>query len=154
MATPPLCENEYREALRAKRVYGPDNDAGAKALGINVNTYRSRLRRAKAQGIHEDEAMNALEGLGYNSNAGEPTPKDAWDNHVSVFDRRFSKAKEKRGRVIQRPSGAFCIFHTTDQHLDDDATPLRLIEADIRAANDMDAIKCHGGSGDDPGRCV
>ncbi|MEO1018798.1 MAG: hypothetical protein AAFY56_14065 [Pseudomonadota bacterium] len=82
---------------------------------------------------------------GYDLNLSEKTPEEAWNEHDKAFERTVSGILQKRWRTIKRPKGPFVIFHATDEHLDDDATPLRLVKADIDAAHGMGAIMCHGG---------
>ena len=59
MATPPLSDADYAEALAAKERYGQDNEAAAASLGLNVNTFRSRVRRAREYGLADDPAIQA-----------------------------------------------------------------------------------------------
>jgi len=128
-----------QEALDALEQYGSIKKAAA-ALGIHKSSLQERLRTARRNGDKPVKLTAA-----YNLDRGERTPAEAWDGHADAFERSVSKTIKNRWPVINRPRGPFCIFHSTDEHLDDDKTPLRLIEADIRAAHGMGAIMCHGG---------
>ena len=132
-----------REAVEALKVHG-NKQAAADALGISRASIRRRLDAAQKR-LSDEEAGAPLANQGYNLSAPDRTPEEAWNSHADTFERTVSKVLRNRWRVIHRPKGAFCIFHSTDEHLDDDKTPLRLIEADIKAAHGMGAIMCHGG---------
>jgi hypothetical protein len=114
----------------------------AEALGISRESLKSRWKRAQ-KWLDAPEAK--LDGLGYDLDAPEKTPEQAWAEHAGAFEQKVSKILRNQWRTIHRPRGAFCIYHSTDEHLDDDAAPLRLIEQDIQAAHGMNAIMCHGG---------
>jgi hypothetical protein len=81
----------------------------------------------------------------YNLERPDRTPEEAWNEHAGAFEAKIGKVLSNRWRTIKRPRGPFVIFHSTDEHLDDDGTPLKLIEADIRASHALDAVMCHGG---------
>jgi hypothetical protein len=51
MPTPPLSKEKMREAVEALRQHG-STGAAAKALNLDPGTFRSRLRRAEAAGMH------------------------------------------------------------------------------------------------------
>ena len=115
--------------------------AAARELGLAQSgvfeTYKRALREVK-----ED---NTFEAVGYDIEARpELTPEQAWNSHKSSFERVLAKSKKSRSHTIER-SGPFCIYHATDEHIDDDKVPLNLLEADIEASHNMDAIMCHGG---------
>lgn len=141
-----VSDEEIVKSVDAQRQFGNQTEA-ARQLGIARCTHQTRLKLAERRGlgVAERDAHEALSSLGYEMNAEERTPKDAWDSHAATIERELGKAEKRRWRTIKRPKGPFAIFHTTDEHVDDNKTPLRLIEADIAAANEMDAIKCHGG---------
>lgn len=124
--------------------------------GGNISEFSRRVgvgRAASAQFLaryapgHGREAAIAarLGDLGYDTETDEKTPEQTWAEHAGTFERKISAVFERRWRVIKRSRGAFVIFHSTDEHIDDDGAPLRLIEADIAAAHDLGAIMCHGG---------
>ena len=129
-----------QEALEALEAHGSQRKAAA-ALGIDESSLRDRLKYARR---HAETSPPKLADV-YNLDRPEKTPEDAWNGHADAFERAYSKVSQSRWPVISRPRGAFVIYHSTDEHLDDDKTPLRLIEADIRAAHGMSAIMCHGG---------
>ena len=82
---------------------------------------------------------------GYDLETPEKTPQQAWNEAHKTTERTISATLSKQWKTIDRPPGPFVLFHSTDEHLDDDATPLKLVEADIRASHEMGAIMCHGG---------
>ena len=126
--------------LAAVRKYGSTR-AAAEALDMSQTTV---ARRAKASREAQTEGM--FEDLGYDTNAPEKSNQQAWEEHADVFERELAKTLRKRTARIRRTNGTpFVIFHTTDEHIDDNKTPLRLLQQDIDAANEMAAIKCHGG---------
>lgn len=135
---------ECLACLRAYRATG-NYSAGAKKMNMDRMTFKRHVKEAMALNLSEVKAEEKLASLGYDTQAEEKTPEDAWNEHAQVFERVYSETIAKRWRTIARPDGPYCVFHTTDEHVDDDKTPLRLIEADIRAADEMGAIKCHGG---------
>lgn len=136
----PLDSDTVQRRLAVIREHGGNVMAAARELGIHRATLAHFWRRYK------DTAPPAkLLEVGYDLTARERTPKEAWDAHAGVAERKIASALDSRWRVIQRPRGPFVLFHSTDEHLDDDATPLRLLEADIAAAHHLGAIMCHGG---------
>jgi hypothetical protein len=131
-----------QEALDAVQEYGSET-AAAKALGIARGTMRHRLERARRNSEAYSAPGQPLQD--YNLDRPDKTPQEAWDGHADAFERSVSKTLKTRWQTIKRGKGPFCIFHATDEHLDDDKVPLKLIEADIKAAHNLDAIMCHGG---------
>ena len=116
--------------------------AYAKHIGLKGDgtSQRLRYRNAKRR-VAETET---LENAGYDLNRSpEISPKQAWDAHTDVFERKIIGGLEKQWRTIKRPRGAFVIFHQTDPHVDDDGSALKLIEKDIQDSQDLDAIMCH-----------
>lgn len=137
-----------KECLRCLRIYheeGESYSGGARRAGMDRKTFTRHVNDAMSMNLSEVQAQEKLADLGYNTQAEEKSPEAAWNEHAGSFERVYSESLSKRWRTIKRPKGAFCVFHSTDEHIDDDKTPLRLIEADIKAANELDAIKCHGG---------
>ena len=114
--------------------------AAARELGVSESTVRRAVQSMRSQAASEK-----LSGIGYDLARDDESPKDAWDGHADTFERTFSSYTKSHWAEIKRPSGPFSIFHSTDQHVDDNATPLRLIEADIKAAHEMGSVMVHGG---------
>lgn len=144
MPTPRLTDDLCIQAVEALRVHG-NKQAAADALGIPRNTFANRYNTAEQRGFAKPAYKALSEGCGYNLDGPERTPEEAWNAHVSTFERTYTETSKKRWQRIKRPKGPFCIFHTTDEHLDDNGTPLRVIEQDIKAARDMNAVMVHGG---------
>lgn len=91
-------------------------------------------------------AADKFEGLGYDAERAEKTPAQAWAEHSQAFEHKLARNLRAQAHVIVRPdASAYAIYHATDVHLDDDSTPLRLLEEDIRASHGMAAIMVHGG---------
>lgn len=112
--------------------------AVAKEFGVDESTVRKAIKKREDAGILATK-------MDYAADVPDRTPADAWADHAEVFERKLSKTLAQRWPIIKRGRGAFAVFHCTDPHIDDDATPLRLLEADIKASHDMDAIMCSGG---------
>jgi hypothetical protein len=138
----------------------------AKNKGLGREAYEEAYRRlgsiravARELGVHKSSVQDALRGVdlkaapaaemltaaGYRVDRPEKTPAEAWEEHKAVVERRVSKVLANRWPVIKRPKGPFVVAHFTDPHIDDDATPLHLLEADIRASRDLGAVICLGG---------
>lgn len=115
----------------------------AKELGMTKEGARSLIRRGKQ--TPEAAANKKLENLGYSLKKEEMTPQEAWDRHADVTSRTLSQLVQKRWQVIERPRGPFCIFHSTDEHVDADGALLRVLEHDIKRAHDLNSVMCHGG---------
>lgn len=148
MPTPPSHDNVLIEALRAFDENGQSKAAAARALGLPESTYRNRFDEAIRRGMDGMTAssVSRLSDAGYSLASPDMTPKDAWDAHASVTDRKLSSAMRSRWQKIKRKDrGAFVLFHCTDQHIDDDGAMLKLLERDIEASHQMGAIMCHGG---------
>jgi hypothetical protein len=129
-----------REALAAVERCGSIG-AAARELGIPDSTLSNRYKRAKQAGALAPKALTDH----YAPAPAERTPAEAWAAHASTFERQLGRAARRADNIITRPRGPFVVFHGTDWHLDDNAAPLRLIEADIKAAHDLGAIMCSGG---------
>lgn len=125
--------------VRALRDQGLGPTEIAAQLGTTVNAVKKRLYRAKKW-----KRAELVESHGYNLSAEEKTPEEAWAEHVQTFERAISGGIKKQWQVIERP-GPFCVYHSTDEHIDDDKAALNIIAADVAAAHDMDAVMCHGG---------
>ena len=134
---------EARKTLEAQLGRIPTHKEVAAYLGIPRDVVRTRWQRAQ-KWLEAPQGVR-LAALDYDLDAPEKTPAQAWNEHAGAFEQKVGKLLRNQWRVISRPKGPFCIFHSTDEHLDDDGTPLKLIEADIKAAHDLDAIMCHGG---------
>lgn len=115
--------------------------AAAKELGIAHSAVFASYKKAAA----EIERDNTFEAVGYDVETDTTiTPEQAWNSHKTAFERSLARSKRSASFSFDR-SGPFCIFHSTDEHIDDDKTPLNLVESDIKASQGMDAIMCHGG---------
>ena len=129
-----------KEVYDAVKAYGSIRAAAA-ALGANYSSvwysYKGALRSLENQDTFEnlDYDVTASPGL---------TPEEAWAAHKTAFERSYSNSKRVNSFQIER-DGPFVIFHATDEHIDDNSTPLNLLEADISASHDLGAIMCHGG---------
>lgn len=132
---------QYLEAYEAA---GSNFREAARVLGVNESSVRKGLKAAKKT---EPAAIDKLITTGYTIDpvAAERSDADAWNDHADVFERKISKIIANRWPVVRVTNGAYCVFHSTDEHLDDDSTPRKLIEEDIKAARGMSAIMCHGG---------
>jgi hypothetical protein len=121
------------------------NKAVAREMGVHESTVRESIKRFKARDPSIQIATKTLSDLGYETSGQELTARDAWDSHVGAFERSLTAATKEQWAVIERPAGAYVVAHFTDPHVDDNSTPLRLLEADIKASHEMGAIMCHGG---------
>lgn len=101
-----------------------------------LDVMRSRVQSAPIE-------VPTLTAAGYNLDAPEKTPADAWAEGKAVFEQKIRKSRHHT--IVREDSSPFVIAHFTDTHLDDDGTPLALLEADIRASHEMGAITVHGG---------
>ena len=131
----------YKEAYDRLGSY----HATARELGVNESTVWRAINNNQAHGLSVQAATNKLSDLGYEVTGRELTSQDAWDAHADSFERSLTVATKEHWSVIERPAGAYVVAHFTDPHVDDNSTPLRLLEADIRASHEMGAIMCHGG---------
>jgi hypothetical protein len=132
---------QYAEVYKRLRSYA----AVAREFGVVESTVRAAIKRhahAEREGVHHPQP---LEDAGYEFEAPDMTKEQAWDSHADTFERTFAKAQSEHWAIIKRPKGPYGIFHCTDPHVDDNATPLRLLANDIKAAQEMDCIMCHGG---------
>jgi hypothetical protein len=131
---------KQKEVYEAVQKYGGIR-AAAKHLGLVPSGVHATYYRA----LRDIEQDKTFESLGYDIEADTSTsPEEAWNSHKTSFERVLAKSKKSRSHTIER-AGPFCIFHATDEHIDDDKVPLSLLECDINAAHDMGAIMCHGG---------
>lgn len=138
----PYTPDDHRAALAAVAEHGTVTE-WARAAGIPRGTADARIqaaRRWQAQvSQHTQEALSA-----YNFATEEMTPAEAWAAGDETASRTIAAVQNKQWRAIKR-KGPFCLFHTSDEHVDDNSSLLRLIEADVARAKGMDAITCHGG---------
>lgn len=135
----PLDDNLVQRRLAMLTQHGGNISAAARELGLPRPTMQNFVRN------YANKVPSKLTDVGYKIEARERTPAEAWASHAGVAERTIGNAIGNRWKTIVRPRGAFVVFHSTDEHLDDDATPLRLIEADIGAAHALGAVMCHGG---------
>jgi hypothetical protein len=148
MPTPPISQELLVKTLQVWRANDCNAAKSADAMNVNYDTFKTRLRKAKQmEKLNENptQATQNLGQLGYNLAAPDLTPEMAWESHASTFERSFSEATKEQWQTIHRPSGAYVVAHFTDPHVDDNSTPLRLLQADIEASHQMGAIMCHGG---------
>lgn len=144
------------EAIEALRLHGNMKDA-AKALGLTrsglsgviVNAdlspeEKATLYKGTALSVSRARGGAVLQDAGYDLSYAEKTPEQAWREHTAAFERKVGKQLSKADQVTQR-NGPFVIYHSTDQHIDDDASALSVLAQDIEASHGMGAIMCHGG---------
>lgn len=144
------------EAIAALRTHGTTNKA-ADSLGLTRAGFAGLMKNAKLTpdekaGLYSGAALNVsrarggqpLADAGYDLSYADRTPEQAWSEHASAFERKVSKQLARNEQTLSR-SGAFVIYHSTDQHIDDDASALNVLQADIRASHDLGAVMCHGG---------
>ena len=118
----------------------------ARRTGINHQAIGRQLRAQAANIPAAPSESDRLESVGYQLDRPAKTPSEAWSEHADAFERKVAKSLKSQSHEIRRSdASAYVIYHATDVHLDDDAVPLRLLEADIRASRDMGAIMVHGG---------
>lgn len=138
-----VTDEDCQAAWDAYLAAGKNATAACEALDMPRTTFRNRLKMAKERGFDEIPLHYKL-SRDYDLNMKEKTAQEAWDEHATTFERTASKILSEQWRQIER-KGPFVIFHSTDEHIDDNAAPLKLIEADIKAAHEMSSIMCHGG---------
>lgn len=146
-----LTDDKLRARLQALEDHGGNQSHAARALGLNRQSFRESIATARKRGLYPsdgltqyEKAAGNLSAHGYNLSYDDRTPKDAWGAHVGAFERKIGKQLAKADFEIKR-KGPFVIFHATDEHVDDDAAALNVLQADIKASHDMGAIMCHGG---------
>lgn len=148
------------EAIEALRVH-KDARVAAEALNLTHAGFRGLLNLAKLTDIEAEQLYSGpalavsrarraakdaekLTEAGYNLTYSERTPLQAWQEHESAFERKVGKQLAKSDQLIHRRA-PFVIYHSTDQHIDDDASALNVLAQDIAASHGMGAIMCHGG---------
>jgi hypothetical protein len=143
MPGPSMTPEIMREALQAYARAGTEIKA-ASDLGIPRTTFQGRLRAAR---LWQSSGGQQLADVGYDVSPEDRdlTPEDAWNAGTPEFERTLSGVLHKQWRTVKRPRGPFVLFHQTDPHIDDPGSALKLIEADIKASHDLDAVMCHGG---------
>ncbi len=120
-------------------------EAGRRA-GVCHQEIGRQIKRQAAANTPAAPESASLEAVGYQLDRAPKTGREAWDEHADAFERKIAKNLRSQQHEIRRPdASAYVIYHATDVHLDDDAVPLRLLEADIRASHAMGAITVHGG---------
>lgn len=130
-------------SLRLVREYYDVMTTGENTLRRATRKYGSETTPAPTTSAPKTTPAKLAEA-GYDTERPAKTPAEAWAEHRDAFERKVSKTS--KDHVIQRADcSPFVIYHVTDPHLDDDATPLALIEADIQASHEMGAIMIHGG---------
>lgn len=144
------------DAVEALRQYGNATQA-AKSMGLsragfagliaNANlsgAEKSTLYRGTALSVSLARGAQPLADVGYDLSYAERTPEQAWAEHTSAFERKVGKQLKRNEQTLER-SGPFVIYHSTDQHIDDDASALNVLQADIDVSHRMGAVMCHGG---------
>ncbi len=131
---------DYEAAYQRLR----SNTEVAKEFGVNESTVRN-ARKMLAKTATAPLSVSTLSAAGYDLSREDETPLEAWNDHVSTFERTYAYQTKNHWAGIERPAGPFVAFHCTDPHVDDNTTPLRVLEADIKASRDMGAIVIHGG---------
>ena len=143
MPASPLAEEVLRATVETWLRHGKSRHAAAQELGIGNKTFDSRLAAAKVRGLYPKDD-DPLSLTGYNLQYTERSPEQAWTEHVGAFERKVGKQLSRLDQVIRR-RGPFVIYHSTDQHIDDDASAIAVLDADIRDSHALGAIMCHGG---------
>ena len=113
----------------------------ASEAGRNLGASEKAVREGNKRYLQKKPLSDA----GYELAKPEETPEEAWRSHTATFERTLTERTKNHWAVITRPRGAFVVYHSTDQHIDDNATPLNVLEADIEASHGLDAVMCHGG---------
>lgn len=147
------------EAIEALRKHGTQM-AAAQAMGLSRAGFNGLIVNAKLTPEEKAELYSGtalsvsrardprmstvFQSAGYDLEPREKTPEQAWQAHVSAFEYKVGKRAVANDYSLQR-SGPFVIYHSTDQHIDDDASALNILDADIRASHALNAIMCHGG---------
>lgn len=148
------------EAIEALRVHG-STKAAAKAMGLSREGFTgllalAELTDAEADQLYTGAALSVsrarraakkpakLTDAGYDLTYTERSPEQAWQDHAAAFERKVGKQLAKADQLIHR-RGPFVIYHSTDQHIDDDASALNVLAQDVAASHQMGAIMCHGG---------
>lgn len=121
-----------------------DQGLTIKEIANRCNRNMRTVERAIA-GFRKGQAALQEIAPGYDLDRSDMTPEEAWHAHTDTLERTLSDRLKKNWRVIKRPKGPFVIFHCTDPHIDDNATPLKVLQADIDASHEMGAVMCHGG---------
>lgn len=143
MATKPLDPQEAARRLDVLNKHDGNIMQAADELGISRHAL-ANTRDRYADRPEVAKAVANLTAYGYQIGEVERTPAQAWGEHAGAFQRKISRQLDKAERTIKR-SGPFVIFHATDEHVDDDASALNVLTADIEASHQMGAIMCHGG---------
>lgn len=125
----------YAEAYKRLGSYR----AVAMELGVHHSTVRQSIQRGNSK-----DPVEGLERAGYSISGEDRTDKQVWDDHVHAFERKVGKSIAKSDQKIKR-NGPWVLFHATDEHVDDDASALKVLEDDINASRELNAIMAHGG---------
>lgn len=144
------------EAVEALRQHGTTLKA-AEAMGLSragfsgliVNAKLTAAEKAElysgaALSVSRARGVQPLADAGYDLSYADRTPEQAWQEHASAFERKVGKQLARNEQSLTR-SGPFVIYHSTDQHIDDDASALNVLRDDIQASHDLGAVMCHGG---------
>ena len=136
-----LDEAEARRRLEVIKRNGGNVCASARELGMSKSALQSTVSRYGSTIILAE--TRAAE-LGYVIPTTPRSPLDAWNSHTEAFQQELAASSESE-HVIRRPKGPFVVFHATDEHVDDNSSMLKQVEADITSAHAMGAIMVHGG---------
>lgn len=142
MGTPPVSDDEVIRRVEEFAKHKTQS-AAAKALRISRQALQASLQEYNRRGLSARTA-SILSNYRYDTSRPEKTKTEAWGDHVSALERKVGNQLAKSEFSIKK-KGPFVIFHATDEHVDDDASALNILEADIQASHDMGAIMCHGG---------
>lgn len=137
MGTPAVPHEEVQRRLEVLAKYNGNTTHAAMELGISRGALQATRDKAKAE--------ETLTVAGYDLTRPEMSPREAWDAHTETFERTVAQTLSRQWRPILRPRGPVVIFHGTDEHVDDNASALKLIEQDVTAAHRMNAVMVHTG---------
>ena len=138
MPTPPLSEDDMRQAFDTWLQNGRDNTATARALGLHESTVRHRLRCA-ADRLGLVAQRDPVQPPSYKGGKAEftvtPPPADDMDIKDLVQWRKKQFAKKKAHEEARKLipvkvniDGPIGILHFGDPHVDDDGTDIELLE--------------------------
>lgn len=136
MAAPRLSDDLARQALMALRDH-PNKVAAAQALGIPINTFRSRIERARAMFPEPEPAAFEVPELPDET----PTAEELIARRIKQFQRK-SDAKDARKLVPVKVKidGPFGLALFGDPHVDDDGTDIALLQRHVDMVNRTEGL--------------